>query len=130
MKGLKSLDEFKACLRRELVGPQDAAYDVARKDYNGMIDRPSLTIRCADVADVISAVNCAKEKNRFLPLAAADTAGQSFLAWRRSRKDVDCSRARVGSGLSHATVLAPMRTAANMLHGERCFDDLFSDCGR
>jgi len=43
-------------------------YDDARKVYNGMIDRrPALIARCVDVADVISAVNFARERG--LPLA-------------------------------------------------------------
>jgi hypothetical protein len=38
--------------------PGDDGYDEARKLYNGMIDkRPRLIARCADVADVITAVN-------------------------------------------------------------------------
>jgi len=37
-------------------------YDEARKVYNGMIDRrPAFIARCVDVADVISAVNFARE---------------------------------------------------------------------
>ena len=63
----RSSDEFKASLRGELIRPQDAGYDAARKVYNGMIDRkPSLIVRCFDVADVISAVNYARENNLLL----------------------------------------------------------------
>ena len=37
-------------------------YDEARKLYNGMIDkRPLMIARCADVADVVAAVNFARE---------------------------------------------------------------------
>ncbi len=51
---------FKASLRGELIAPGDAQYDEARKVYNAMIDRrPRLIARCADVADVIAAVNFA-----------------------------------------------------------------------
>ena len=40
----------------------------ARKLYNGMIDkRPRLIARCADVADVIAAVNFGRDKS--LPIA-------------------------------------------------------------
>jgi hypothetical protein len=50
--------------RGQLVSPSDAAYEEARKLYNGMIDkRPRLIARCADVADVITAVNFGREKN-------------------------------------------------------------------
>ncbi|MDX9861011.1 MAG: FAD-binding oxidoreductase, partial [Rhodospirillales bacterium] len=41
-----------------VIGPMDADYDSARALYNGMIDkRPQLIARCADVADVMTAVN-------------------------------------------------------------------------
>ena len=47
-----------------LVNPADAGYDEARKLYNGMIDkRPRLIARCADVADVMAAVNFGRENN-------------------------------------------------------------------
>src|SRR5881398_1268055 len=55
---------LKASLRGELIQPNDEGYDAARKVYNGMIDRhPALIARCADVADVIAAVNFARENN-------------------------------------------------------------------
>src|SRR5260221_1024945 len=55
---------LKANLRGELIQPNDEGYDAARKVYNGMIDKhPALIARCADVADVIAAVNFARENN-------------------------------------------------------------------
>jgi len=48
--------------RGDLIKPSDPAYEEARKVYNGMIDkRPALIARCADVADVIAAVNFGRE---------------------------------------------------------------------
>ena len=59
-----TIEEFKASLRGELIQPNDAGYDEARKVHNAMIDRrPSLIARCMDVADVITAVNFARENN-------------------------------------------------------------------
>ncbi|WP_454754253.1 FAD-binding oxidoreductase [Cupriavidus necator] len=53
---------LKPHFRGELIQPGDAAYDQARKVYNGMIDkRPALIARCTDVADVIAAVNAARD---------------------------------------------------------------------
>ena len=53
----ESIEQLKSAIRGELIQPTDAAYDAARKVYNGMIDkRPRLIVRCADVADVIAAV--------------------------------------------------------------------------
>ena len=45
-----------------MIGRDDAEYDSARALYNAMIDkRPELIVRCVDVADVIAAVNFARE---------------------------------------------------------------------
>ena len=45
-----------------LVGPDDPAYDEARKVWNGSIDRrPALIARCADADDVAAAVRFARE---------------------------------------------------------------------
>ncbi len=58
--------KFGQSLRGTLIGRDHPEYDDARKLYNGMIDkRPLLIARCADVADVIAAVNFGRE-NRLL----------------------------------------------------------------
>ncbi len=45
-------------LHGTLLQPQDEGYDAARQIYNAMIDKkPALIARCADVADVMAAVN-------------------------------------------------------------------------
>jgi FAD/FMN-containing dehydrogenase len=60
-------DEFRAAFRGELIEPGDAGYDDARAVYNGMIDRhPRLIARCVDSADVIAAVNLARESGTLL----------------------------------------------------------------
>jgi hypothetical protein len=59
-----TIDKFKGGLRGELIQRSDPQYEEARKLYNAMIDkRPLLIARCADVADVISAVRFARENN-------------------------------------------------------------------
>ena len=61
------IQELRAKFRGELITPGDAAYDAARKVYNGMIDRrPALIARCADVADVMAGVDFAREKKLLL----------------------------------------------------------------
>lgn len=55
-------------LRGKLFTPQDEEYDTIRAIYNGMIDRrPALIAQCVDVADVITAVNFARDTG--IPLA-------------------------------------------------------------
>src|SRR5579863_4069647 len=59
-----SLEVFRSRLRGEIIQPNDAAYDGARKVYNAMIDkRPQIIARCADVADVIAAVEYGRENH-------------------------------------------------------------------
>lgn len=54
-------------VRGELIQPGDANYEAARKVYNGMIDRhPALIVRAVDVADVVSAVNFARDNKLVL----------------------------------------------------------------
>ncbi len=64
-----AVEGLRAGLRGELIEPGNEAYDQARKVYNAMIDkRPRLIARCADVADVISAVNFARENDLLLAI--------------------------------------------------------------
>lgn len=52
------ISTLQANLRGELLRPGGEGYEAARKVYNGMIDKhPALIACCADVADVIAAVN-------------------------------------------------------------------------
>src|ERR687893_375652 len=63
-----TVEEFAVSFRGELILPEDVGYDEARKVYNGMIDkRPALIVRPTGSADVIDAVNLARENG--LPLA-------------------------------------------------------------
>ncbi len=66
-------------LRGELIGPHDPAYDEARTVYNGMIDRhPALIARCVDAADVIAAVNFARENNLLVAVRGGGHHGAGF----------------------------------------------------
>jgi hypothetical protein len=63
-----TVEEFRVSFRGELIRPEDVGYDEARKVYNGMIDkRPALIVRPTGSADVIDAVNLARDNG--LPLA-------------------------------------------------------------
>ena len=56
------VDESRERLRGEVISPGDPTFDEARTIYNAMIDRrPGLIVRCADVGDVMAAVNLARE---------------------------------------------------------------------
>jgi FAD/FMN-containing dehydrogenase len=67
--GTTTLDEaavqnLAAAMRGPLIQPGDPSYDAARTVYNAMIDkRPALIAQCVDVADVIAAVNFARDNH-------------------------------------------------------------------
>jgi FAD/FMN-containing dehydrogenase len=58
-----AIQELKSQLRGQLLQPTDPGYNEARSIWNAMIDRrPSLIARCRGTADVIAAVNFARER--------------------------------------------------------------------
>jgi FAD/FMN-containing dehydrogenase len=58
----ESTASLRSNMRGEVIEASDAGYNEARKIYNRMIDRrPRMIARCADVADVIAAVNFGRE---------------------------------------------------------------------
>ena len=58
-----SLEEFRNHVRGEVLTDGDAGYDEARRIWNGMFDRkPTVIARCTGAADVIAAVNFARDK--------------------------------------------------------------------
>ncbi len=64
----EAIVKFAQGLRGAAIGRNHPDYDEARKLYNAMIDkRPLLIARCADVADVIAAVNFGRDNK--LPIA-------------------------------------------------------------
>jgi hypothetical protein len=61
------VEAFQASLRGALLRPGGAGYDDARHIHNAMIDRrPALIVRCAGVADVLTAVRFAREHELLL----------------------------------------------------------------
>lgn len=54
--------ELQAALRGQLLLPNSDGYDIARKGWNGMIDRrPALIVQCKGASDVMNAVHVARE---------------------------------------------------------------------
>ena len=60
--GQEAIDALATSLRGDLLTPDVAGYDDARSIWNAMIDRrPGLIVQCVGAADVIRAVNFARE---------------------------------------------------------------------
>lgn len=76
----ETVQTFGDGLRGRLIRPGDKDYDTARKVWNGMIDKhPALIARCSGTADVIDAVNFARENLLLLSVRGGghNIAGQS-----------------------------------------------------
>jgi FAD/FMN-containing dehydrogenase len=97
-------------LAGDVLQPEDAGYEEARRSFNGMLDRrPALVVRCATAADVSAAAACAHGLD--LPIAirggghsvAGHGIGDGALVvdlsrLRRVEVDADRRRARVEGG--------------------------------
>ena len=67
----EALQSFVEGLRGAVLRPGDAGYDDARAIWNGLIDRrPALIVQCTGAADVVDAVNFAREQNLLLSIKA------------------------------------------------------------
>jgi FAD/FMN-containing dehydrogenase len=63
----ETLQAFRAGFRGPLVRPGDASYDATRAIWNAMIDRrPGLIAQCTGTADVVRAVQLAKQHHLLL----------------------------------------------------------------
>lgn len=113
----KSITEpFANSLRGRLILPDDAGYDETRAVWNGRVDRrPSLIARCQGAADVMAAVNFAREND--LPVtvkagghhvAGKAVADHSFVidlaAMNGVRVDSQTQTARVEAGATWGDV--------------------------
>ncbi len=97
-------------LRGSVVGRTDPAYDEARKVYNAMIDRrPGLIAFCADVDDVVAAVNFARENDLRVAIRGGGHNGAGLgicddglvidlSSMRNVRVDADAGTVRVEGG--------------------------------
>ncbi len=115
-----TIEEFKANLRGQLIQPGDEDYDEACKIYNAMIERrPGLIASCADVADVMAAVNIARENDLLVAIRGGGHNGPGLgtcddglvidmSAIKYTRVDPQASTVQVGGGctwgdVDHAT---------------------------
>jgi FAD/FMN-containing dehydrogenase len=74
--GKAALSELSRSLHGQLVLAQSGEYDAVRRVWNRMIDRrPAMIVRCADAADVSTALTFAREKELLLAVRGG---GHSF----------------------------------------------------
>src|SRR5262249_2722408 len=117
---LEGLEELRPQLKGDLITPEDAAYEEARKVYNGMIDkRPALVVSCRDTADVRAAIAYGRANGLVIAVRGGGHNGAGFgtgdggigidlspMSW--VRVDPATKTAQVGGGcklgdIDHAT---------------------------
>ena len=107
---------LQAALKGEILDQHSAAYDDARSIWNAMIDRkPDLIIRCRDEADVVHAVNFARDHGLLVAVRGGghNIAGSAVCdggvvidlsQMKDVRVDAAARQARVGPGATLADV--------------------------
>ena len=69
MVAVQPLHRRRTWVRGAVLRPGDQGYDDARAIWNGLIDRrPALIVQCSGAADVVDAVNFAREQNLLLSI--------------------------------------------------------------
>jgi FAD/FMN-containing dehydrogenase len=118
------IEDLRDAMTGEVIAPDDAEYDTARRVWNAGIDRhPAVIARCGSTADVVAAVTFAREHALEVSVrgGAHNTAGTAvcddgLMIDLSSLNDVtidpSARRARVGGG----ALLADL-DAASLAHG-------------
>ena len=105
-----TLDQLRESARGAVITPDDPVYDDARKVHNGMFDkRPAVIVAAEQTADVIAAVNYARENSLDLAIRGGGHSAPGFgtvdggvvidlTPMRTVRVDPDAKTARAGGG--------------------------------
>jgi FAD/FMN-containing dehydrogenase len=111
-----STAKLKQNLRGAVIEPSDPNYEEARALYNGMIDkRPRIIARCADVADVIAAVNFGRDNDVLIAIRGGGHNGPGLASvddgividlstMKGVRVDPAARTARAGAGCTQGDV--------------------------
>jgi FAD/FMN-containing dehydrogenase len=131
-----AVDELATGFGGVIVQPGDAAYDEARMVWNGMFDRhPAVIARCSSAADVVAAVNFARENDMVVAVrggghsaAGTSTCDDGLVVDLSGMKSIEvdpaAKTARAGAGLTWGEF-----DAATQEHGLAVTGGRFSTTG-
>jgi FAD/FMN-containing dehydrogenase len=134
--GSREFERLRGTLHGTLVTPGDAGYDVARRVWNGSVDkRPAMIVYCANADDVAAAVRFARQTDSRVAVRSGghNVAGLSVCDGgmvidlsRMKQIDVDTNRrvARAEAGLKLGEF-----DRATMAHGLATTTGVISDTG-
>jgi FAD/FMN-containing dehydrogenase len=74
------IEDLRATIGGDVIGPEDSSYEEARRVWNGRIDRsPALIVSCTSADDVVAAVNFGRENDLVIAVrgGAHSTPGHS-----------------------------------------------------
>ena len=114
------IEKFSSQVRGQVILPNSASYDDARKVYNGMIDKhPGMIVKCVDVADVIYAVNFGRDNDLLVAVRGGghnggglglcddglviDLSGIKFVLVNEAERTVRVGGGNVWGEVDHAT---------------------------
>ena len=116
MEQAKGIEQLKAALRGTVIDKAHSEYHEARALYNGMIDKQPLIIaKCADVGDVMKAVNFGRDNGLRIAIRCGGHNGPGLgsvndglvidlAAMKGVRVDPAARTARVGAGCTQGDV--------------------------
>src|SRR4029079_9106298 len=74
-----AIEPLRSAIRGELIGPEDPAYESARRVYNGAVHRrPRLIVRVADVANIVTALRFGREHDLTIAVRGGGHHGAGF----------------------------------------------------
>jgi FAD/FMN-containing dehydrogenase len=129
---LAGLEQLQTQVRGEVIAPDDARYEEARKVYNAMIDKhPALIVRCHDVPDVQAALAFGRANGLDIAIRGAGHNGAGLgtvdggividlSPMRWARVDPSTRTAQIGGGcmmgdVDHATHAFGLATPVGIL---------------
>ena len=75
----KTTSELRDLVRGDVIAPDDAEFEEARKVHNGMIDkRPAVVVRVANAGDAMTTVNYARDNGLDLSVRGGGHSGPGF----------------------------------------------------
>lgn len=121
--GNATLEEFRTVLRGELISPNHAEYNSARRVWNGRIEKyPLLIVRCAGAADALHAVQFAGSQGLPIAIRGGGSSGPGFgVADDGVVIDFSCMKGMRVDPVTKTVRAEPGLTSGEFIRETQCF---------